>query len=1379
MVVERRSETVAEPVPTPRAAPLRRDAVLEAVTFAAEHLLLAEDWREAIGEVLARFGIAARVSRAVIVRATTSTSGVMEEAIAEWCAPGVPATRGIARANDPVTAAFDRWTDAFVSGQSVIGDVDRFPEAERTILGQHGVVSLAYYPITVEGRWWGSIGFEDCDAPRAWSLADLDGVRTAAAMIGAAITRQHQAERLGDAETRYRGVVERIPAVTYVDEAHPASVTMAFLSPQIHALLGYEPSRFLENPDSWFDLVHPDDQARVDEAARTAGATGVQFDEEYRMRHADGHWVWVHDTSTRVPNEDGSDTQYFQGFLVDVTARKQAEAERDAAERRYRRMVEALPAVTYIDEPIEGVEDSATMPFVSPQIQDVLGYPPERFKQNERFWFEIMHPDDYARLRSTGALSVSNLDEVTQEYRMRHADGHWVWVQDTSSPIYDDEGNLEYFQGFLIDVSKRHVVEERLREAQERFRALVERMPAMVYTESLVEGSLAAAGIDYVSEHAVAMLGYPIGWWTSEPDRWLRAVHAEDADEVLAATMRSHRTGAPFSLDYRMLAADGRTVWVHQEAVLIRDADGVPTNWQGIVLDVSERIQAMERIQIAEERYRQIVEHTPVVSYQEAPHEHAFSPDSGLLYVSPQMERILGYPLARWEEPGFWSSVTHPDDLAAMADGARSAGNPDTFRCEYRMIAADGSIVWFHDEAHLVRDTHGNPVSWQGVLVDVTERREAEEELQRARGRLQALIDHIPAVVYREAPDAAAEKFFISSQVEEIFGYTPDEWRWTPRFWESRLHPEDHDRVMAAEAEADRTQRAYSREYRFLRADGTYVWVLDEAVFLHDDHGEEGAWQGLLFDVTARKEAEEQLRASELVHSATVEHLPAIVYREPPERALLSQMYISPQLEEILGYASDEWLADVPNFWADHIHADDVEAVLAQNDVANATKEPFSADYRFLHKDGQYRWVHDEATFVDDAGGGWWQGFIIDITERKGAEGQLREAEERFRLIVERGPAIFYQQEFDPANPDISRTTYVSPQQSDLFGYTNEEMLDDPTLWARTIHPDDRDRVLSADIASNRDGDEQFSLEYRMISKDGRIVWVQDTCSIVRVASKAPYWQGFLLDITERKHAEEQLARALEVEREATRRLRALDDMKNTFLQAVSHDLRTPLAAILGLAITLERGDVHLEEEDAKDLARRIAGNARRLDRLVTNLLDLDRLARGIVTPNLLPTDVGSVVRRVLAESDLIPDARLHTDLAPVVVHADSAKLERIVENLLANTARHTPSTSTIWVSVFASDDGAILAVEDDGVGVPQEIRDTIFEPFQQGPDAPRHSPGVGVGLTLVRRFAELHGGRAWVEEREGGGASFRVLLPYEPPPDADAPSLRPVLGEA
>src|SRR4029077_10310015 len=173
-----------------------------------------------------------------------------------------------------------------------------------------------------------------------------------------------------------------------------------------------------------------------------------------------------------------------------------------------------------------------------------------------------------------------------------------------------------------------------------------------------------------------------------------------------------------------------------------------------------------------------------------------------------------------------------------------------------------------------------------------------------------------------------------------------------------------------------------------------------------------------------------------------------------------------------------------------------------------------------------------------------------------------------------------------------------------------EETLSNPTVWREWVHPDDLERVAQADAETNRTG-EPFSMEYRMTRKDGRVIWVQDEAALVHIRDREPYWQGFLMDVTERKEAEARLERALEVEREATRRLRALDDMKNTFLQAVSHDLPTPLAAILGLAVTLERGDVHLDEDDSRDLARRIAENSRKLDRLLPHPRHPPRLARG------------------------------------------------------------------------------------------------------------------------------------------------------------------------
>jgi K+-sensing histidine kinase KdpD len=233
--------------------------------------------------------------------------------------------------------------------------------------------------------------------------------------------------------------------------------------------------------------------------------------------------------------------------------------------------------------------------------------------------------------------------------------------------------------------------------------------------------------------------------------------------------------------------------------------------------------------------------------------------------------------------------------------------------------------------------------------------------------------------------------------------------------------------------------------------------------------------------------------------------------------------------------------------------------------------------------------------------------------------------------------------------------------------------------------------------------------------------------------------------------------------RESAERLRALDEMKTTFLEAVSHDLRTPLASVLGISLTLGRDDIDLSESDTKDLVARLAANARKLEHLLADLLDLDRLARGILEPNRRPVDVAALVADIVENSEVLGGRNVVTELDSVVIAVDSAKVERIVENLLANTARHTPAKATIWVRVERWLAGALIAIEDEGPGIPDELKTVIFEPFRQGPQSTPHAPGVGIGLSLVARFAELHGGRAWVEDRDGGGSSFRVFLPDAP----------------
>lgn len=238
---------------------------------------------------------------------------------------------------------------------------------------------------------------------------------------------------------------------------------------------------------------------------------------------------------------------------------------------------------------------------------------------------------------------------------------------------------------------------------------------------------------------------------------------------------------------------------------------------------------------------------------------------------------------------------------------------------------------------------------------------------------------------------------------------------------------------------------------------------------------------------------------------------------------------------------------------------------------------------------------------------------------------------------------------------------------------------------------------------------------------------------------------------------------------EVAERLRELDEAKNTLLHAVSHDLRSPITSILGSAMTLERSDkMGLDEEQQKELLRGLVSGARKMHRMVSDLLDLDRLDKGIVEPKRQKTDVAELVRRVVEEigPHMVGKHAVRVETEPVEIAVDAPKLERIVENLLANAARHTPKGTGVWVKVRAYEDGALLTVEDEGPGVPPRMRESIFEPFRQVSGA--KAGGVGIGLSLVSSFAKLHGGRAWVTDREGGGASFNVYIPDGPEDSGD-----------
>jgi PAS domain S-box-containing protein len=972
-------------------------------------------------------------------------------------------------------------------------------------------------------------------------------------------------------------------------------------------------------------------------------------------------------------------------------------------------------------------------------------------------------------------------------------------------------------------------------QVETRFRALVEKMPAVIYTWD-PRRPAGTTATPYVSPQVDQILGFTAEEWTADPELWIRQIHPDDRERVLEASDHADRTGEPFAVEYRHLKKDGSVIWVRDESVVIdRDQDGRPSLAQGVMYDVTERKRAEYELAEAENRYRTLVEQLPVVVYQDAIDEV-----STALYISPQYERLFGFPPdVRLRDPNFWVDHLHPQDrdrIVELSNWTNETGEP--FSAEYRFIANDGRVVWVRDEAELLTDADGRPMMWQGVLLDVTARKHAEEALSRrdevmtaigfAAARFLKSDDWgaaLPEVLERLGTASDAGRVYVFENVplpdgragmrlhrqwfapgmdapaggsEPLVAYEDGFARWREVLSQGReLHglardlPEPERAHMAAEGVLSQIVVPVfvgGEWWGFLGFDdfgSERVWPMAEVEALKAAADTLGSAirrsrieHQRAEERAERRHAEIQLREAEQRYRTLVENLPAATYIDLVDD-VSTTLYISPQVEAIWGYTPAEWATD-PNLWIDAIHPEDRDRILEAVRRHNLG-EPFEAEYRFRAKDGRWTWVGDHATVVRDETGtiSFSQGAMFDVTERRQAEEQLREAEERYRAIVEHVPAAIYVDV-----PDGSmQTRYVSPQIEQIMGCTPEEFISRPNLWL-DLMPDEaqRDEMRDTYLEAIRGG-RGWSGEYLIRRPDGTEAWVHDETTFVTDEHGGPlFLQGVMYDVTERMQAEQALRESEQRERDAAERLRGLDEMKNTFLAAVSHELRSPLTSILGLALTLERQS--LSASDQADLLGRLAMNARKLDRLLKDLLDIDRLSRGIVTPKCRTADLSAIVRRTVESLDVLGERSILVRAEPVVLFVDPPKIERIVENLVMNAVRHTPPEVAIWVKVWAEDGGAVIAVEDDGPGVPIAIRREIFEPFRQGPTASAHSPGTGIGLSLVAMFAELHNGRAWVEDREGGGASFRVFLPGdgaddEPPDDGRRPSHTDVASEA
>lgn len=429
------------------------------------------------------------------------------------------------------------------------------------------------------------------------------------------------------------------------------------------------------------------------------------------------------------------------------------------------------------------------------------------------------------------------------ECQCRRKDGSSFWTETSARLVRDENGNPVCIEGFVSDITQRKNAEAALRETERQYRSLVEQVPAAVYTDA-PENNL-NSGI-YISPQIEIISGYTPEEWAKTRAFWPNHIHPEDIQFYIDENNRTNLTGEPFDIEYRIIAKDGRVVWVRDLAKLTHDEKGKPIYWQGILLDITEKKLTENRIEASEDQYRQLVEHSP---YAIAVHSNGllvYLNQAGVKLIGAnKAEDIYGTPIMNFIHPASRSTV-------AKRLNELSVGN-EVSPFEEKFLRLDGSTVDVEVTAYPF--TYQSKPAVQVVIRDLTEQKQAQESIKSNEEKLRAIIDNTQNIYYSHTPDHILT--YISEQVRTILGYAPEE---VLIDWKSLItdHPVNQRGIMLTQKAIDtgEPQEPYVLELK--AKDGHSVWMdVRETPVVRD--GKTITIVGALTDISQRKEAEERM----------------------------------------------------------------------------------------------------------------------------------------------------------------------------------------------------------------------------------------------------------------------------------------------------------------------------------------------------------------------------------------------------------------------------------------------------------------------------------------------------------------------------------------
>ncbi len=979
-------------------------------------------------------------------------------------------------------------TVAELTGLTMVTISERFIEPEsRALLDQKrrdlfdGVVYGSSYELRIrtmsgDARWLDvttmPVTYRGHDAIQA-SLIDVTD-------------RKKTEDDLRDSEERYRTLVENAQNAIFSMEYDG---TLAFLNSVAARMLGGEPSEYVGK--NVRDLFPPDKAERHLAAVQRVidNGKGETIENLTELR---GQPRW-HITSIHPLN--GRNGKRHCAFLIstDITDSKLA-SQKLARERDFTRSI-----LQTANSLIICLDERAEILIFNEECERVTGYSGDEVRGKR--WSDIFVPPEYRHegLKDFGTWVREHPHDRKEEPIITKSGERRCILWSNSSFISPDTGELAAIAiGYDITEVKR--ANQQLKEAEARYRNLVELLPQIAYTAALNGNSTTT----YISPQVEKILGFSPAEYLTNPDLWYQQLYPDDRERVLAELRRTHETGRPLNIEYRMYSRDRRVIWFRDHAVIIRDSDGTPLFLQGVQYDITENKVAEDALRESEKRFKDLADMLPSTVFE-------LSLKGKFTFVNSHGLDLFGYTLEELSHDAAVFDVLSPADRDRVKKSLLEILGGRTLQgAEYTAVRKDGSA--FPALIHVNRISHNGKISgFRGILVDITQRKKVEELLRQSQEAYRDLVENVDDVLYILDQDLVIT--YVSPIVKSVLGYEPAELLGQTAL--SLVHPDDLPGLLVSVNDV-LNNRLYPSDYRMLTKTGDIRWVQTSSRPIFEKDKLIGV-RGILTDITERKRSERALRESQERFERVAQQSREMVWEVDADGLYT---YVSQACDEILGYRPDE-LTGKMHFY--DLQPESEREDFRKNAFANqiVPRAPFHNQVnKVVSKTGRVLWFLTSGSPVLDADGNL-KGFVgadLDITERIEMEQDLHIKERALASSIN-GLGLADLQ---------GRISYVNDAFVKMWGYTREEIYATP-MSNLAFDPQDVVRVMDA-IRSKG----QFFGESVSKRKDGTPFDVQISASMVTNASNQPIAMlATFIDITERKRSE----RALQMSEERFRLL--------------------------------------------------------------------------------------------------------------------------------------------------------------------------------------------------------------------------------------------------